>query len=258
MRWTERRTGGPVTARHKRGRRVTLPHVTGYRLERKAADWPDPAAPEGAVADPTDPNAPTWAGDLYTDGEPTDPVTAFAAFTGEEGQTAWLDVSPDGTITGWVQDGEEVFRYTDPQAWAQDVDGAAMSRAGELSEPVEGEEGPEGEAVEGEEDLAEDPDADGDAEGGDIDGDGDGEPLPDGDELEEKDGEDVELDDSTGHDPNGDTPAVPGDGVAPENEGDPAEPEHDENMDPEDDNFYTRMKKKGEKKSLAFRVQVAE
>jgi hypothetical protein len=43
--------------------------------------------------------------------------------------------------------------------------------------------------------------------------------------------------------------------VAPAHDGaEDSEPEHDENMDPEDDNFYTRMKKKGEKKSLAFKV----
>lgn len=225
------------------GEQGTLPGVT-YRLEMKAADWPDPAAPEDAIQDPADdgdPNAPKWAGDLYEEGDETDPVEAFAAFTGDDGVTAWLDVAADGTKTGWVKDGEQVYRYSDPNAWALDVDGANMARAGELDTP-EGED-----AVDGEDpaaDPAADPDADGDA-AGDTDADGDG--LPD---------EDVQVDDSTGHDPNGDTPKVPGDGVAPENEGAAAEPEHEEHIDPEDDNFYTRMKKKGEKKSaLAIHVR---
>lgn len=211
-----------------------------YTLEAKAADWPDPAVPDDALGG--DPNAPTWAGDLYEEGDQSDPVDAFAAFTGGEGQTAWLDRAADGTLTGWVQDGDSVYRYTDPQAWATDVDGASMSRAGELggdeSDPADPADEPvDGDAVEGEE-----PPADGE------------EPPAEGEDPAQQ----VELDDSTGHDPNGDTPAVPGDGVAPMNEGDPAEPEHDENMDPMDDNFYTRMKKKGEKKSLALHVRVVE
>jgi len=217
-----------------------------YRLEAKAADWPDPAVPEGAVTDPADkdPNAPQWAGDLYEEGDQTDPVEAVAAFTGDDGVTAWLDVSDDGTLTGWVQDGTDVYRYSDPTAWQLDVDGAHMARAGELDDGSD--------PADGDLDQGGDPDADGDAEG-DVDADGDGEPPA------ETDAEQVEVDDSTGHDPNGDTPKVPGDGVAPESEGDPAEPEHSENMDPMDDNFYTRMKKKGEKKSLALHVtRVAE
>lgn len=202
-----------------------------YTLEAKAADWPDPAVPDDALSG--DPNAPAWAGDPYEEGDQSDPVDAFAAFTGGEGQTAWLDRAEDGTLTGWVQDGDSVYRYTDPEAWATDVDGAGMTRAGELA--------------------TDEPPADGE--------DPASEPPTDGEEPpaeEDPEQVDVQLDDSTGHDPNGDTPAVPGDGVAPMNEGDPAQPEHDENMDPMDDNFYTRMKKKGEKKSLALHVRVAE
>jgi hypothetical protein len=205
----------------------------------KAADWPDPAAPEDAVDDTLDgdPNAPKWAGDLYEEGDETDPVEAFAAFTGDDGVTAWLDVAPDGTKTGWVKDGEEVYRYSDPNAWALDVDGAGMARAGELDTP-EGEDP----AAEPPADETTDPAADPAAD-----------PEAAADPAAE---EDVQVDDSTGHDPNGDTPAVPGDGVAPENEGDGGEPEHEEHMDPQDDNFYTRMKKKGEKKSaLAIHVR---
>jgi hypothetical protein len=211
----------------------------------KAADWPDPAAPEDAVDDTLDgdPNAPKWAGDLYEEGDETDPVEAFAAFTGDDGVTAWLDVAPDGTKTGWVKDGEEVYRYSDPNAWALDVDGAGMARAGELDtpegeEPAEGEDPAAGPPADETTDPAADPAAD---------------PEAAADPAAE---EDVQLDDSTGHDPNGDTPAIPGDGVAPENEGDGGEPEHEEHMDPQDDNFYTRMKKKGEKKSaLAIHVR---
>lgn len=226
----------------------TLPGVT-YKLEFKGADWPDPAVPEGALADPgaaapadvKDPHAPQWAGDLYEEGDESDPVEAFAAFTGEEGQTAWLDVSGDGTITGWVKDGEQVYRYTDTAAWEADVDGAAMERAGELDTGDDG---------------LEDPDLDGDPEGDvddDGDGDGDGEQAPDAD-AQVEDEQDVQVDDSEGHDPNGDTPAVPGDGVAPESSAPEGAATEDEGMDPADDNFYTRMKKNGEKKSLAIKV----
>lgn len=214
----------------------TLPGVTGYRLEFKGADWPDPAVPEDALEEPEghDPNGPApWSGDLYEQDDASDPVEAFAAFTGEEGVTSWLDVGPDGTLTGWVRDGEELYRYTDPEAWALDVDGAAMQRAGELGtddEAVDGEPPAEGEeSVDGEDDL-------------EVAADAPTEPPAD-----------LEVDDSTGHDPNGDTPKIPGDGVQPEND-DAAAEEDDESMDPRDDQFFTR-KKKLEGKSLAIMVR---
>lgn len=98
----------------------------------------DPAAPpEGesvaedpgaAPVQPEDDSRP-WAGDMYEEGDETDPEAAFAAYTGSDGEQAWLDQAPDGTLTGWVRDSTgQVWRYTDPDAWATDVDGAQMTR----------------------------------------------------------------------------------------------------------------------------------
>jgi hypothetical protein len=81
-------------------------------------------APESPVDD-----ARPWAGDMYDEGDETEPADAFAAYTGSNGEQAWLDRAPDGTLTGWVRDGTgQVWRYTDPDAWAVDVDGAQMTR----------------------------------------------------------------------------------------------------------------------------------
>jgi hypothetical protein len=75
----------------------------------------------------TDPGR-RWAGDPYTTGPMTDPAEAFAHFSGGEGVEAWLDKQDDGTLVGWVLDGQDVWRYTDPNTWASDVDAAQMSR----------------------------------------------------------------------------------------------------------------------------------
>lgn len=94
-------------------------------------------APEGegvgedpdAAPEPPDGDSRPWAGDMYDEGDETGPETAFAAYTGGDGEQAWLDQAPDGTLTGWVRDSTgQVWRYTDPDAWATDVDGAQMTR----------------------------------------------------------------------------------------------------------------------------------
>lgn len=99
-----------------------------------------PGVPSGQPGNPdqTDPNAdPTaepvaqheWAGDVDETGDETDPKDSFAAFTGQEGESAWLDRSDDGTLTGWVKDADgTVYRYSDCNAWAVDVDDAQMTR----------------------------------------------------------------------------------------------------------------------------------
>ncbi|MCG8971757.1 hypothetical protein [Streptomyces sp. CL12-4] len=83
----------------------------------------------GAAPSPPDDDSRPWAGDLYSEGDETDPDAAFAAYTGSNGEQAWLDQAQDGTLTGWVRDGDgQVWRYTDADAWALDVDGAQMTR----------------------------------------------------------------------------------------------------------------------------------
>ncbi len=112
--------------------------------EEPAAPPQDPAAeaPSGEGAEPPaegeqpgdEPEPPAddtrpWAGDMYDEGDETDPADSFSAYTGSNGEQAWLDRAPDGTLTGWVRDGTgQVWRYTDPDAWAVDVDGAHMTR----------------------------------------------------------------------------------------------------------------------------------
>ncbi|MFE7072571.1 hypothetical protein ACFU96_21070 [Streptomyces sp. NPDC057620] len=84
------------------------------------------AAPE----QPMDDSRP-WAGDEYNEGDETDPdgPEAWAAYSGSGGEQAWLDKGSDGTLTGWIRDGgSQVWRYTDPDAWSTDVDGAQMTQ----------------------------------------------------------------------------------------------------------------------------------
>jgi hypothetical protein len=88
---------------------------------------PDPAVNE--IQPPAHDDSRPWAGDAYDEGDETDPAHAFAAFTGQDGEEAWLDRAPDGTLTGWVRDATgQVWRYSDDSAWALDVDGAQMQR----------------------------------------------------------------------------------------------------------------------------------
>ncbi|MEE1764407.1 hypothetical protein [Streptomyces sp. SP18BB07] len=85
-------------------------------------------APVDALEPPAD-DARPWAGDMYDEGGESDPADSFSAYTGSDGEQAWLDRAPDGTLTGWVRDSTgQVWRYTDPDAWAVDVDGAHMTR----------------------------------------------------------------------------------------------------------------------------------
>ncbi|WP_411147383.1 hypothetical protein [Streptomyces sp. A30] len=89
---------------------------------------PDGEAPADVPEPPADDGRP-WAGDAYDEGDETDPADSWSAYTGSNGEQAWLDRAPDGTLTGWVRDGTgQVWRYTDPDAWAVDVDGAQMTR----------------------------------------------------------------------------------------------------------------------------------
>lgn len=84
--------------------------------------------PDAASEPPTDDSRP-WSGDIYNEGDESDPDNAFAAYAGVDGEQAWLDRAPDGTLTGWVRDSTgQVWRYTDADAWATDVDGAQMTR----------------------------------------------------------------------------------------------------------------------------------
>ncbi|NGO67068.1 hypothetical protein [Streptomyces boncukensis] len=70
-----------------------------------------------------------WSGDMYDEGDETDPADAFAAYQGQDGEEAWLDQAQDGTLTGWVRDTTgQVWRYPDPDVWAIDVDDAHMTR----------------------------------------------------------------------------------------------------------------------------------
>ncbi|MFF4902261.1 hypothetical protein [Streptomyces sp. NPDC001068] len=86
--------------------------------------------PADAPPQPEDDSRP-WAGDEYNEGDETDPngPQSWSAFTGSNGEQAWLDKAQDGTLTGWVRDSSgQVWRYTDPDAWALDVDGAQMTQ----------------------------------------------------------------------------------------------------------------------------------
>lgn len=124
---------------------------------------PDPSADPNAdpnadpTKDPKDPNADEqpedqadtihpheWAGDVYEDGDETDPQDAFASFQGQSGEQAWLDRADDGTITGWVRDADgTVLRYSDDNAWATDVDDAGMQQAhGPQGQPQPGQDDP--------------------------------------------------------------------------------------------------------------------
>jgi hypothetical protein len=93
-------------------------------------DDPDESPVDEAMPadDPDDPAAPKWAGDLYEDGNETDPGQAFGSFRGATGEQAWLDKANDGVLTGWVRDADgSVWRYGDADAWAMDVDDAGMT-----------------------------------------------------------------------------------------------------------------------------------
>ena len=92
----------------------------------------DAKADDEPAAEPQEPtdDARPWAGDMYDEGDESDPAAAYSAFTGQNGEQAWLDKAPDGTLTGWVRDpAGQVWRYSDADAWAVDVDDAGMTRS---------------------------------------------------------------------------------------------------------------------------------
>ncbi|MGW3626271.1 hypothetical protein [Streptomyces sp. NPDC000880] len=105
--------------------------------ETDAAGPPADDAAEAPLPPPDD--ARPWSGDMYDEGDESDPASAFAAYNGTAGEEAWLDQAPDGTLTGWVRDSTgQVWRYADADAWAIDVDDAQMTRThggGETADP---------------------------------------------------------------------------------------------------------------------------
>ncbi|MER7497015.1 hypothetical protein ABT033_31020 [Streptomyces pharetrae] len=118
---------------------------------------PDPAADE--IQPPAHDDSRPWAGDAYDEGDETDPANAFAAFTGKDGEEAWLDRAPDGTLTGWVRDATgQVWRYSDDSAWVLDVDGAQMQRVS--TTPGQDPASPDGATPDGQEPPTEDRAAD--------------------------------------------------------------------------------------------------
>ena len=114
-----------------------MPYRLAVRPKSPAAAVAETAAVDAAPDTTVDPDEAEWAGDLF-DGEPSDPEQAFARFKGENDEEAWLDRAPDGTLTGWVRDMDgKVYRYSDVDAWAVDVDDAGMTRDDEDSEENE-------------------------------------------------------------------------------------------------------------------------
>lgn len=221
--------------------------MTTFALEVKELPGQNPAAPP-----PTNPvhntEAPAWSGDVYQEGDESTPEQSEWSFTGEGGEEAWLDRSQDGTITGWVRDPDgTVYRYTDPDAWAVDVDDAGMARQGGAEAPVEGGGGEDPNAAtdpaqgdefvdpdqpEVDEDAAYDEYAsDGDYSDEDADPDVDPEDEPEGEEEADTDEPEPEADAET--DP----------------EGEPAEEEEDEDSPP----FKKKGKVEGKVLHLPYR-----
>ena len=222
-----------MTTRRKAGDVSTLygmSSLTSVVLEGKS-DWPDPAMPTGDDDDGIDPveeATAEWSGDLYQEGDETKPEDAFAAFSGSSGEEAWLDRTVDGRLVGWVRDTDgSVWRYSDANAWAVDVDDSGMTRIDTVYEAVDeseddGDGAPEGDETSdgdtetvdtetssndgpdsGEEDpfaLPDDDDTDsGDADSGEDEtgnGTGDGEPEgddPDDDDTDSGDGDPLKI-----------------------------------------------------------------
>ncbi|AWI32702.1 hypothetical protein [Streptomyces tirandamycinicus] len=118
----------------------------------------DPAAnPPPEPQPPQEDDARPWAGDVYDEGDETDPALAYASFSGQDGEQAWLDKAEDGTLTGWVRDETgQVWRYSDPDTWAIDVDDAGMVQTSGTNEAPSGDEAPQ--APTGEDPAADDTD----------------------------------------------------------------------------------------------------
>ncbi|MFF8789217.1 hypothetical protein [Streptomyces sp. NPDC015125] len=112
-------TGGPAAPQEDPAAEPPAEGAEPLAEGEQPVDAPEPPADD----------ARPWAGDMYDEGDETDPADSFSAYTGSNGEQAWLDRAQDGTLTGWVRDGAgQVWRYTDPDAWAVDVDGAHMTR----------------------------------------------------------------------------------------------------------------------------------
>ncbi|MFI5859364.1 hypothetical protein [Streptomyces parvulus] len=108
-----------------------------YAVKNLPQPAADPAAgtpaapPPPEMQPPQEDDARPWAGDVYDEGDETDPAQAYAALSGPNGEQAWLDKAEDGTLTGWVRDETgQVWRYSDPDTWAIDVDDAGMQETG--------------------------------------------------------------------------------------------------------------------------------
>lgn len=212
-----------------------------YVLEVKELPGQAPTAPPAAAPAPPpirSDDTPRWSGDLYQEGDETSPEESQWSFTGANGEEAWLDRSSDGTITGWVRDPDgTVYRYTDPDAWAVDVDDAGMTR----SAGAEGE--GEGEMPDG---AGEDPNAVEDPTAGDDYADPNAEPEVDEDAAyddyvnggdEQEDDPADEEDDPNEAEPDGD--------VDDAEESDPSESEPDDDEDDENEDVPFAKKKKG-------------
>jgi hypothetical protein len=92
--------------------------------------------PQEAPPVPPDPHANDarqWAGDPYDEGDETPPEdpSVTSRFSDPNGEEAWLERAQDGTLTGWVRDATgQVYRYSDADAWAIDVDDAGLTPSG--------------------------------------------------------------------------------------------------------------------------------
>ncbi|MBV1940756.1 hypothetical protein KUF83_29935 [Streptomyces sp. BV286] len=181
----------------------------------------DPAAPPPPeLQPPQEDDGRPWAGAVYDEGDETDPAQAYAALSGPNGEQAWLDKAEDGTLTGWVRDETgQVWRYSDLDTWALDVDDAGMKEtggthgepAGEELDPVAGDPG----AAPGQEagppgfGTADEAFTPGSSD--DQAGDPDTEEDPDGDDTDdsEDDGDEDPFEEDPDEDPQGDEEGKP-------------------------------------------------
>lgn len=214
--------------------------MTTYALEVKELPGQNPAATPPPSNPVHNTEAPAWSGDVYQEGDESAPEQSQWSFTGEGGEEAWLDRSQDGTITGWVRDPDgTVYRYTDPDAWAVDVDDAGLAPQGAAA--------PDGDPAAGEDpnaatdptqgdDYADESEVDEDAAYDEYaNGDPEEDPEADPDAADEGD---EPTDDETDEPAEGDNPDAAADA-----EGDDT-PDGDEDEDDEEQNGPPFAKKK--------------
>ncbi len=211
-----------------------------YTLQAKAAPFEDAAPDDAAAAAETDPQGEVkheWAGDLYTGTDVTDPVNAYEVLEGADGTVAWLDKADDRTLTGWVRDTDgSVYRYSDADAWAIDVDHADMQVVDDPAN-LAGDTPPDGAPADGEP-----VDAAGDAPAGAP---VDGEPTDPPADGAPPFGEQQPTDTPPVEEPVPTAPAAPDDAAAPPFEADPADPAADPAADDEDlDAMLDNLEKK--------------